>query len=107
MVTGAAVMLLTAHAMAAGPLAASQPGFTIFDPVTATVLGVLLYGEQVRRTPLALTGEVLGLLALAIGARTLARSTLLTPPAPAGVRETGRETQHHLRPRRGAASHPL
>jgi drug/metabolite transporter (DMT)-like permease len=82
MVTGAAAMLLTAHAMAAGPLAASQPGFTIFDPVTATVLGVLLYGEQVRTAPLALTGEVLGLVALAIGARTLTRSPLLTPRPP-------------------------
>src|SRR5450756_253258 len=29
-VAGAAAMVLTSHAMAAGPLAASQPGFTIF-----------------------------------------------------------------------------
>jgi len=89
MATGAAAMLLTAHAMSAGPLAAAQPGFTIFDPVTATTLGVLLYSEQVRNTPLALTAEVLGLLALAIGARTLTRSTLLTPPAPVSAKETG------------------
>ena len=29
---GAATMLLAAHALASGPLAASQPGFTILDP---------------------------------------------------------------------------
>jgi hypothetical protein len=29
---GAATMLLASHALAAGPLAASQPGFTILDP---------------------------------------------------------------------------
>src|SRR5215469_16264442 len=29
---GAAAMLLASHALAAGPLAASQPGFTILDP---------------------------------------------------------------------------
>jgi len=98
MATGAAAMLLTAHAMAAGPLAASQPGITLFDPVTASILGVLLYDEQVRNTPLALTAEILGLLALAIGARTLTRSTLLTPPtspAPVGAREPGHEGQFH------------
>jgi drug/metabolite transporter (DMT)-like permease len=96
MATGAAAMLLTAHAMAAGPLAAAQPGFTIFDPVTAAILGVVLFGEQVRNTPLALTAEVLGLLALAIGARTLTRSTLLTPPAaPVSARPAGHEGQYH------------
>jgi hypothetical protein len=31
----AATMLLAAHALASGPLAASQPGFTILDPLTA------------------------------------------------------------------------
>jgi hypothetical protein len=33
---GTGAMLLTSHAMAAGPLAASPPGFTIGDPVTLT-----------------------------------------------------------------------
>jgi len=94
MATGAAAMLLSAHAMAAGPLAAAQPGFTIFDPVTAATLGVVLYGEQIRNAPLALTAEVLGLLALAIGARTLTRSTLLAPPAPVGAQEPGHEGQY-------------
>jgi hypothetical protein len=35
----AATMLLASHALAAGPLAASQPGFTILDPLTASLLG--------------------------------------------------------------------
>jgi hypothetical protein len=33
---GTGAMPLTSHAMAAGPLAASQPGYTIGDPVTHT-----------------------------------------------------------------------
>jgi hypothetical protein len=33
---GTGAVLLTSHAMAAGPLAASQPGYTIGDPVTHT-----------------------------------------------------------------------
>src|SRR5580692_6340874 len=45
---GAATMLLASHALAAGPLAASQPGFTVLDPLTASLLGVFLFGEHIR-----------------------------------------------------------
>jgi drug/metabolite transporter (DMT)-like permease len=81
MVAGAAAMLLTSHAMAAGPLAASQPGFTILDPVTATLLGVLLYDEHLATSPAALTAELLSLLVLAVGARALSHSPLMAGPA--------------------------
>ena len=81
MVAGAAAMLLTSHAMAAGPLAASQPGFTILDPVTATLLGVLLYDEHLATSPAALAAELLGLLVLAVAARTLSHSPLISDPA--------------------------
>ena len=82
MAAGAAGMLLTAHAMAAGPLAASQPGFTVLDPVTATLLGAALYHEQLRTTPSALAAQFLALLALIAGAWTLARGPLITAPEP-------------------------
>jgi hypothetical protein len=35
---GAAAMLLASHALAAGPLAASQPGFTVLDPLAGVVV---------------------------------------------------------------------
>ena len=77
MAAGAAAMLLTAHAMAAGPLAASQPGFTIFDPVTATLLGVFLFGEHLGNSPPDLAAELAGLVLLAGGAWALSRSELV------------------------------
>src|SRR5271154_2196774 len=40
-VAGAATMLLASHALAAGPLAASQPGFTILDPVLGQPAGTV------------------------------------------------------------------
>jgi len=80
MIAGAAAMLLTSHAMAAGPLAASQPGFTVLDPVTATLLGVFMFGEHVATTPRALTVQVLGLVLLVAGVRALTRSKLITGP---------------------------
>jgi hypothetical protein len=76
---GAVTMLLTSHALAAGPLAASQPGFTILDPLAASLLGVFLFGEHIRTDAAALAGEALAL-ALAVviaGAAALSRSSLI------------------------------
>jgi drug/metabolite transporter (DMT)-like permease len=77
MAAGAAAMLLASHAVAAGPLAASQPGFTIGDPVTAVLLGVFLFGERLGAAPAALAAEVLGLIVLAAGVWTLSGSWLI------------------------------
>jgi hypothetical protein len=77
-VTGAAAFLLVSHALASGPLAASQPGFTILDPLTASLLGLFLFGESMRTGQLALAGEVAGLGVLAAGVVALSRSRLIT-----------------------------
>jgi len=74
---GAATMLLAAHALAAGPLAASQPGFTIVDPLTASLLGVFLFGEHIQTGPAALAGEALALAVVIAGATALSRSCLI------------------------------
>ena len=89
-VTGAAAMLLTSHAMAAGPLAASQPGFTIGDPVTAILLGAFLFGERLGTSPAALAAEVLGLIVLALGVWTLSRSDADHRPRGPAARRPGR-----------------
>ena len=75
---GTVAMLLTSHAMAAGPLAAPQPGFTIGAPVTAILLGVFLFNERLGTSPAAMAAEVAGLLVLALGVRTLSGSALIT-----------------------------
>jgi hypothetical protein len=82
---GAVTMLLASHALAAGPLAASQPGFTILDPLAASLLGVFLFGEHIRTDAAALIGEALALAVVIAGAAALSRSSLITdenaPPA--------------------------
>jgi len=70
-------MLLASHALAAGPLAASQPGFTILDPLTAGLLGVFLFGEHIRTDAAALAGEALALAVVIAGAAALSRSSLI------------------------------
>lgn len=77
LVVGAATMLLASHALAAGPLAASQPGFTILDPLAASLLGVFLFGEHVQTGPWDLAGEALALALVAAGAAILSRSCFI------------------------------
>jgi hypothetical protein len=74
---GAATMLLASHALAAGPLAASQPGFTILDPLSAGLLGVFLFGEHIRTGVLYLAGEALALAVVFAGASALSHSCLI------------------------------
>jgi drug/metabolite transporter (DMT)-like permease len=77
LVAGAATMLLASHALAAGPLAASQPGFTILDPLSAGLLGVFLFGENIRTGPWDLAGEALALALVIAGASGLSRSCFI------------------------------
>ncbi len=74
---GAATLVLAAHALAAGPLAASQPGFTILDPLSATLLGIFLFDESIQAGPLDLAVEALGLLLLVGGVSVLSHSHLI------------------------------
>jgi len=73
-VAGAATMLLASHALAAGPLAASQPGFTILDPLAASLLGMFLFGEHIRTGAADLAGEALALAAVIAAAAVLSHS---------------------------------
>jgi drug/metabolite transporter (DMT)-like permease len=84
--TGIVAMLLVSHALAAGPLAASQPGFTISDPATAALLGVFLFGESMRTGVTALAGEAGGLAILVAGVAALSHSRLITGEEHPGVR---------------------
>jgi hypothetical protein len=76
-VTGATALVLASHALAAGPLAASQPGFTILDPLWASLLGLFLFDEHVRSGALDLFLEALALAVVVGGVATLSHSHLI------------------------------
>jgi drug/metabolite transporter (DMT)-like permease len=76
-VVGAATMLLASHALAAGPLAASQPGFTILDPLSASLIGVLLFSEHIQAGVWDLAGEGLALAIVIAGVLALSHSHLI------------------------------
>jgi len=65
------------HGLAAGPLAAAQPGFTILDPLAASLLGVVLFGEHIRIAVPDLAGEALVLAVVIADATALSRSGLI------------------------------
>jgi drug/metabolite transporter (DMT)-like permease len=82
---GALTLLLASHALAAGPLAASQPGFTILDPLSASLLGLFLFGEHIQTGVLDLAVEALSLALIVGGVSALSHSHLIVgedePPA--------------------------
>jgi drug/metabolite transporter (DMT)-like permease len=77
LVVGAGTMLLASHALAAGPLAASQPGFTVLDPLSASLLGVFLFGEHIKTGPVDLLGEAIALAIVIASATALSHSCLI------------------------------
>jgi drug/metabolite transporter (DMT)-like permease len=97
---GAVTMLLASHALAAGPLAASQPGFTILDPLAASLLGVFLFDEHIRTDAAALAGEALALAVVIAGAAALSRSSLIAD-------ENAHPARQHQPALSSAASAPL
>jgi drug/metabolite transporter (DMT)-like permease len=74
---GAASMLLASHALQAGPLPASQPGFTIVDPLVASLLGVFIFSEHLQLAPEDVLVEICALVALVWGVVALSRSNLV------------------------------
>jgi hypothetical protein len=89
-VAGGATVLLASHALAAGPLAASQPGFTILDPFSASLLGVFLFSEHIQARIGDLAGEAVALAVVIAGVSALSHSHLIvgedapSPGPPAG-----------------------
>jgi len=79
LISGAAAMFLASNAFAAGSLAASQPGLTVVDPLVASMLGVVLFGERLNHAPGAFIGEILAVAVLVTSVVVLSRSPLVHP----------------------------
>ena len=94
---GVASLFIWQNALQSGTLAAAQPAITFADPVLATVIGVVVFGERVRLggwLPL----EVAGAVAVVAGSIELARSPLVSGES--------QPTQSAPQPPREAVQHP-
>lgn len=61
-------------AFQAGPITASMPTITLFNPLAATVLGVWLFHDQIVSSPMALTAAGLGTALMVLGVIVISRS---------------------------------
>ena len=86
LLAGAAAMFLVTNAFQAGPLAASQPGLTIVDPLVASLLGVTLFNEHINHGTLHLTGEAVAASVLLASVVVLSRSPIIQTDEAAGAR---------------------
>ena len=69
--------VLFQHALRAGHVAASRASMVIVDPLLSVLIGIVAFNDVLRRGPLSVVGEVLGLVILLIGAQRLATSPML------------------------------
>lgn len=76
-VIGTLSVLLSTHALQAGPIAASQPGFTIVDPLIASLLGVFIFGEHIDLGLAHLVPEAVAIFLLVVGVVWLSGSQLV------------------------------
>jgi drug/metabolite transporter (DMT)-like permease len=77
---GIIAMILESNAVSVGSLAASQPGFTITDPLVATLLGIVIFAERIRLDALDLSGELAASVLLIVGVVVLSHSPIVAAP---------------------------
>ena len=107
LLSGAASMFLASNAFQAGSLAASQPGLTIVDPLVASMLGVLLFGERLNHHPVVLSGEIVAIAVLVASVVILSRSPLVRDEPRVAIASTPPDGGHSERERGLAASEGL
>lgn len=87
---GACAVVLNQSAYQAGPLAASLPPLTLADPIVATIIGVVAFGDRLETAPANLIGEILSVVAISLAVRQLARQSPRVcaeqPPTPSQER---------------------
>ena len=91
-------LLLTQSAFDAAPLHVSLPAGVLAEPLTGIALGVAVFRERLRDSPLALTGEAAALVAVAVGMVLVSRSKAL------GSRHRSHRSRPHPHGREGEDS---
>ena len=80
-VAGLAGLVLTQDAFHAGPITASQATLTIVDPIVSIVIGVGLFGDELRGGKGALAFDAAALLVMCAGLFILTQSPLIAGSA--------------------------
>jgi drug/metabolite transporter (DMT)-like permease len=76
-VMGLAGLFLSQNAFHAGPITASQAALLIVDPIASILIGVGLFGDNLRGSPSALAVDALALAIMSLGLFILCHSPLI------------------------------
>lgn len=104
--TGAVAIFLGSNAFHAGPLAATQPGLTLVDPLVASLLGITVFGEHLSAAASHLTLEAVAGVVLVGSVILLSRSPLIQEVRPRAEAPAEARSPAVGRPRLGAAVGP-
>ena len=94
---GAVGLVVSQHALNAGPVAASQSALLIVNPIASIIMGTWLFGDQWPRSVAHLAGAAAGLFVMFISLVVLSNSPLITSVG------TSERLSHH----RSASPAPL
>jgi drug/metabolite transporter (DMT)-like permease len=86
---GALGLVISQHALNAGPVAASQSALLIVNPISSIAMGTWLFGDQWPRSVAHLAGAAAGLFVMFISLVVLSNSPLITSVG------TGERLSHH------------
>jgi drug/metabolite transporter (DMT)-like permease len=89
-VLGAAGLLLSMTAFQAGPLSASLPVMDTVEPVSAVLIGTVVFGERLAAAPAGLALQVAAAAAALAGIVLLGRSSVAARACPQAAEEHGR-----------------
>ncbi len=74
---GSVGFVLFQQAMRAGHVAASRAAMVTVDPLLSVIVGIVVFGDHMAHSASAVIVELMGLVVLLAGARTLASSSLI------------------------------
>jgi drug/metabolite transporter (DMT)-like permease len=97
---GVLAVFLTQNAYHAGPIAASQSAIVLVDPLASIIIGVNLFGDDLRTAGAWGPLEALSLLVLFVGAIALCTSPLVNPSKVGGA-ESAEILTTRYRPKHG------
>jgi drug/metabolite transporter (DMT)-like permease len=79
-VAGLVGLLISQHALQAGPIAASQSSLLIVNPVSSILMGVLLFGDRLQTSRGRLAVDVISLCVMFLGLFVLSHAPLIASP---------------------------
>ncbi len=91
-IVGPLSFYLLQNALQAGNLVASQPGFTLSNPLVSVLWGIFVFGEDARGG-LFVIGTVAGAVLIGVGTILLARSPMLDPSVSHSTDRTEEQTE--------------